>query len=257
MAYKDYIQRRTRAKWDRYSELRKLATKICRCKKRTCNEQILDIEKEFRSNTPRGAYEFINNIRKGYKPRTELCKDKDGGILGEKAKIKSRWVTYFEELLNRGEDARENSDQTEPTEGEEEEPIPPPTLDEVKAIRQMKNNKAPGIDGISAEIIKSRGAPLIRELHDLLQEIWVKEEMPAEWRKSIICPIYKKGDKLKCENYRRISLLCVAYKIFTKILAKRISPLAERIIGEYQGGFRPSRSTVDQLFTVKQILSKC
>ena len=49
----------------------------------------------------------------------------------------------------------------------------------------------------------------------------------------------------------------MAYKVLSKFLESRIRPLAEKLIGEYQGGFRQSRSTTDQLFVVKQILEKC
>lgn len=61
--------------------------------------------------------------------------------------------------------------------------------------------------------------------------------MPEEWRKSVIYPIHKKGDKLKCENYGGISLLCVSYKIFSGILARRIVPYTEKILGGIPGWF--------------------
>jgi hypothetical protein len=43
-------------------------------------------------------------------------------------------------------------------------------------------------------------------------------QIPNEWKRSIIVPIYKKGDKRKPENYRGINLLNTCYKIFSKIL---------------------------------------
>jgi sorting nexin-29 len=58
-------------------------------------------------------------------------------------------------------------------------------------------------------------------------------------------------------NYREIALLSMAYKVFANILRNRFEPMTERIIGEYQAGFRPGRSTTDPLFTVKQTLEKC
>jgi sorting nexin-29 len=80
--------------------------------------------------------------------------------------------------------------------------------------------------------------------------------MSEEWQTAIICPILKKGNKLGCENYRGISLLNVAYKIFTDILAQRIKVYTEEILGEYQGGFRQGRSTTDHIFITRQILEK-
>jgi sorting nexin-29 len=76
-------------------------------------------------------------------------------------------------------------------------------------------------------------------------------------REALYAQIIKRGDKLVCNNYRGLSLLCIPYKFFTSILYDRLEPLAERIIGEYQAGFRKGRSTTDQIFPVKQILEKC
>ena len=80
--------------------------------------------------------------------------------------------------------------------------------------------------------------------------------LPEEWKTGIIIPIHKKGDRLNCVNYRGITLLNSAYKILSNILLKRISPYAEDNIGDYQCGFRSNRSTVDQIFTIRQLLEK-
>ena len=47
----------------------------------------------------------------------------------------------------------------------------------------------------------------------------------------IIVPVYKKGDKTDCSNYRSISLLPVTFKILSNILLSRLTPYAEEIIG--------------------------
>jgi hypothetical protein len=59
-----------------------------------------------------------------------------------------------------------------------------------------------------------------------------KEELQADWENSIICPIYKKGDRKQCKNYRPITLLNVAYKMFTTILCNRIPEIMEDKLGE-------------------------
>ena len=47
----------------------------------------------------------------------------------------------------------------------------------------------------------------------------------------IIVPVYKKGDKTDCSNYRGISFLSITYKILSNILLTVLTPYAEEIIG--------------------------
>jgi hypothetical protein len=72
----------------------------------------------------------------------------------------------------------------------------------------------------------------------------------------IIIPIHKKNDKADCNNYRGISLLSTAYKILSNILLARLTPYVNEIIGDHQCGFRRNRSTMDQIFYIRQILQK-
>ena len=93
-------------------------------------------------------------------------------------------------------------------------------------------------------------------MHRLCQAVWDKEELPAEWKRSIIIPIHKKKDRLECANYRGISLTCHSSKIFTSIILQRIKRRTEEILSEAQAGFRENRSTIDQIFTLRQMAEK-
>jgi sorting nexin-29 len=106
-------------------------------------------------------------------------------------------------------------------------------------------------------LLKCGGPDLIRHLHRLINEIWEIEEMQEEWKTGLICPIFKKGDKLNCSNYRGVTLLNVAYEVFSGILQRRLSCYAEEILGKYQCGFHPGRSTIDQIFVMRQSMEKC
>ena len=80
--------------------------------------------------------------------------------------------------------------------------------------------------------------------------------MLEEWKESTIVPIYMKGDKTDCSNYRGISLLPTTYKILFNILLSRLTPYAQEIIGDHQCGFQRSRSTTDHIFCICQGLEK-
>ena len=58
------------------------------------------------------------------------------------------------------------------------------------AFEKLKRHKSPGIDQISAELIKARGRTVRSEIHTLINFICNKEELTEEWKESIIVPIY-------------------------------------------------------------------
>jgi hypothetical protein len=91
---------------------------------------------------------------------------------------------------------------------------------------------------------------------DLICSIWNKEELPQQWKESIIVPIYKKEEKTDCSNYQGISLLSTAYKILSNILLARLTLYVSEIIEDHQCGFCHNRSTTDQISYVQQILEK-
>jgi hypothetical protein len=121
---------------------------------------------------------------------------------------------------------------------------------------QVKRYKSPGTDQIPAELIKAGGGTIRGAIHKLIISIWNKEKLPEERKESIIVPIYKKGYKTDCNNYRGISLLPTTYKILSNILLSRLTPYTEEIIADYQCGFRRNRSTTDHMYCIRQIMVK-
>jgi hypothetical protein len=53
-----------------------------------------------------------------------------------------------------------------------------------------------------AELYQAGGETLVSVIHKLITSIWNKEEMPDQWKESIIVPIHKTGDKTDCNNYQ-------------------------------------------------------
>jgi hypothetical protein len=148
--------------------------------------------------------------------------------------ILTRWRNHFSQLLNINgvNDVRQ-------TEVHTAEPlVPEPSAFEFEmAIEKLKRHKSPGIDHIPAELIKAGGRIIRSEIDKLIISIWNKEELPEEWKESVIVPIYKKGNKTDCGNYRGISLLSTTYSILSNIRLSRLTLYAEEMIGDLQCGF--------------------
>jgi sorting nexin-29 len=90
-------------------------------------------------------------------------------------------------------------------------------------------------------------------LYKLILNIWNKETIPDELLEGIMYPVYRKGDRRLCSSYRPITLLNIAYKLFTVLLNNRLSEIIELKVGDYQMGFRPNRSTIDNIYMIRQI----
>jgi len=117
--------------------------------------------------------------------------------------------------------------------------------------------KPPGTDNINAELLQAAGPRMTKRIQELILNIWRSEKMPNEWNKSIICPIYKKGEKTECSNYRGISLLNTVYKILATAINNRSKTFAEDLVSQEQNGFRRNRSTADNILIMRQISEKC
>ena len=86
-------------------------------------------------------------------------------------------------------------------------------------LKLLKNNKAPGTDGIPLEFYKWTNTESALEwILLILNKMWELEEIPTESEIARIVSIYKKGDTEKPENYRPIALLQSLYKIYASLL---------------------------------------
>jgi hypothetical protein len=96
------LQKETWSSYEKNKELQKDAKKVCKRKKKEhLQKQLEEIEQLNRQNERRKFYKAMDKIRKGYHPRQEACRDKDGNVLCDKADLMNRWAEHFEEVLNR------------------------------------------------------------------------------------------------------------------------------------------------------------
>ena len=114
-----------------------------------------------------------------------------------------RWREHFEEVLNVPTETTDLPEGCNIEANKIEEIDTTPIRDEEvkKAIQKMKNGKSPGIDNINAELLKESLSHSTLELTSLFNRIISEQEVPTDWKRSLIVKIPKKGDLTICDNY--------------------------------------------------------
>ena len=104
------------------------------------------------------------------------------------------------------------------------------------------------------DLIKHCKSILLIPLHNLLVKCWEEGAVPQDMRDAKIITLYKnKGERSDCNNYRGISLLSIVGKVYARVVLARLQKLADRVYPESQCGFRAKRSTIDMVFSIRQL----
>ncbi|KAI3372096.1 hypothetical protein L3Q82_006949 [Scortum barcoo] len=131
------------------------------------------------------------------------------------------WKKYFEDLLNPTD--LPSNEEAEAGDSEVDSSITQAEVTEV--VRKLLGGKAPGVDEIRPEYLKSL---------DVVGLSWLTRLCNIAWR--------------------GITLLSLPGKVYARVLERRIRPIVDPRIQEEQCGFRPGRGTLDQLYTLRRVL---
>lgn len=212
---------------------------------------------ELYKKEPRLFFKECRLVKEGFKARINFITDKSGNIISEPSEIVIKFQEFFKELLNNRIGSNNNEKYKELVYHTAEPELLAPSIEEIEIIiKSLKNNKSPGDDNINSELLKIAGKDILINLHQIITNIWNTEQIEQEWSSSVICPIFKKGDPTKVDNYRGISLLDTAYKVLSIAILRRLEAFAFDIVGKYQCGFTKGRSTSDHIFTLRQTMEK-
>lgn len=203
--------------------------------------------------------ELFKGIKTAFGPspsKAAPLKSLTGELITDKHKQLERWIQHYTALYS-----IENQVTREAAESLEFMPVMPeldniPTeVELLKAIDALPVGKAPGSDGIPPEVIKAaKTSSLFSRLHELLVLCWKETAFPQDMRDAKIITLYKnKGERSDCNNYRGISLLSIVGKVFARVVLERLQVLGERVYPESQCGFRAKRSTIDMIFSLRQL----
>ena len=123
------------------------------------------------------------------------------------------------------------------------------TPKEVKeAIHALQGNKTPGYDSIPIEFYWKFSDEISVILSHLFDRFSTTQQMHDTAYTGMISLLYKgKGERTKRENWRPLTLLNVDYKIFAKVLSRRLERVITTLIHPDQSSSVPGRTIRDSL----------
>ena len=220
----------------------------------------LDTAQAIKQNETGTAYAMLRRRRDGRAKVEDMpIIDTKGKLLTNSNDCLIRWRKYFDLLdVPSSIDPSFILNISNPpiTTQEEERHNKPPTLLEVEqAIGRMKWDKMPGIERVTADVFKADGRVLAESLHLLFLDVWKNEEEIEDRSTAILIRLFKnKGDKMDCGNYRGVSLLSIASKVFSRVVLNRVQTYLSSQLLEVQSGFQANRPTIDHIFTLTMLL---
>ena len=231
---------------------------------RTCandfwNELCRQIQRDADTGNAKGLYEGIRKAVGPERRPTAPLLGLDGNLIRDEMGIMNRWVEHYTSLYE--SDSVVDLDQMRclPQFDVVLDLDATPTIEEVRAaITKLSNNKSPGTDGLPGEVFKALDERSVEIFYEVARRCWSEGSVPGDFRDAKIIQIFKnRGNRNDCNSYRGVSLLNVGGKVIARVILSRLRILGERVYPESQCGFRSSRSTIDLIFSMRQLQEKC
>lgn len=124
------------------------------------------------------------------------------------------------------------------------------------SIMSLDPNKISSPDGIPTIFYSRTIKSVVKPLLILFNKSMVSQNYPKKWKISNISPIFKSGEKSQIINYRPISIISAASKIFEKIIFGKLYSTLHHLISPKQHGFMKNKSTVTNLAELNDFIAK-
>jgi hypothetical protein len=237
---------RSKYRQNHQAELKQLSKELLLAKKKA-QEAFL---RSVLQNADRCWTEFYKYVkrRRGNRENILAVKDSNGKLVTEPVEKANVLSSYYASIFS----SERNNIEIESTDSGT------PFTVNIRTIRKrlsaIGKKKSVGPDGIPGEILKLGREAMIPYLARLLDITMNNNALPGDWKKAIVVPIYKGGDRSHVGNYRPVSLTSVVCKQMEHVIAGYLRQVWDTSNWLYEGqhGFRPGYSCESQLATVCQ-----
>lgn len=123
-------------------------------------------------------------------------------------------------------------------------------------LSKLRDGKAAGEDRIPSEFYRYAPVEFRMGLLDVLNEIWMNLNVDECFNRSLVFPVFKKGDANMVNNYRGISVGNAIGKVLAGIMNERLVAWVDMYgkLNECQAGFRRGYSTIDNVFCLDSMV---
>lgn len=235
-----------------FYKLNREYTKARKTKKKKYKDSVLKELEDLNENNPKLYWKLINDL-----------KNKKGET--ENNISSTQWCDHFQDLnsLNpafsdRLKTLEEKLEAAEKVKCFNELDLPINISEISLAINKLKNNKAPGLDNITNNMLKCGHSFLINCLKKMFNSCLSSGLYPTVWAEGYIKPLFKNGNSDDPNNYRGLTITSCIGKLFNSILNSRLDKflLNNKLIDDSQIGFTKKARTSDHMFVLKCIVDK-
>lgn len=212
-------------------------------------KRALSDEKSYASRNEIRAITYRNEIVRENEYIQRAFHEHYSELLGSERELAEGFENHFLKLLPKlDDDVRLNLEQ-------------PITVAEIEhAINELAVDKSPGPDGLGAAFYKAFKKDMAIILHELINEAYEKQVLPPSFHESHVVLIPKSDDPqtlLSVRAYRPISLTNTDYKIYTKVLGRRLQSVIQKLVGPHQTCGIKGRSIMTNIHVARTVLECC
>jgi Reverse transcriptase (RNA-dependent DNA polymerase) len=216
------------------------------------------LEKDLAFNTDKNRKEFTRYV----KSKTRLCPpigpieiDKDN-LATEDKDVAEALNGFFASVFT-----REDLSSLPTKNSETQARLNNVGITESKIIRKIKDlraDSAPGPDGLHPRLLKETANEIARPLRLIFTRSLDSNDIPSDWKRAVVTPIYKSGTRTDPGNYRPVSLTSVPCKLLESIIEDEISRHLEenKLISESQHGFMRGWSCATNIIEFMEIVTR-
>ena len=238
-------------KWSLYKQLRNKVTKEIRVAVQSHYHGLINENKD----NPKKMWQTINNVLdRSSKSTMPASLDIGGKKLTKEGDIVEALNHHFVSVGPKLASKIEQNANDDPLQHINNEPTTmrlTPVDDNYvpKAIKQLKNGKAPGPDKIPIILIKDAVDLISKPLTLIFNSSLWKGIFPDVWKLARVTPIFKSGSKSEANNYRPISVISVFSRILERIVHDQVYEYLKvnKVLTMSQSAFQKLCSTITSL----------